>query len=498
MEPTIRMRNQHGLRRKRQRGSYLVLAAFVLVVLMLASGLAVDVSRKFSLEQNCQDIADAAAMAGANMLPDAARARLACSTYIQTFMSAANGQYVLETNAIQIRVDTATRSCTIGVIISGTWDPVLMPTWLLGDERYQTSRYSIAVMAWDTIGGGTIGATIDDRGLDTMAFFIGDTYSVANNPQCGGGYEADISGQNFSVHGASQINHDLNVNGANAEFDGQVNVVGTSTAPGATFSPAVTTSAPIVAMPKLDESKMNVDINLDINDPDVAAYFPLNVAKSLVAGGTDGRIGVGGDDITIKASNSACNNQTDVTVTYTGTVAGHQQWSISTGNNLRINSACFASGLGNGLDLKVNGDVVMTSGDGMDGFIWTTGSLELQGTMNADFNMTQDNPGLCVYTGPPADPTLPSFLCSANLSQQSFIGLLYIDGNCKFNGNGSNNEDTILGGLWAKRIDDDCSAGLFGNNWGITGDPSKIGDIPLVPLSSEPVRNAAPNVWLAR
>lgn len=251
--------------RKQEEGSYLVLAAFVLVVLMLASALAVDVSRKYSLEQNCQDVADAAAMAGANLLPDAVRAQMACSTYVQ---SVASGLYQLDDSAVQIRVDTSTRSCTIGVIVAGTWDPVLMPSWLLGDEQYRVMRYAVAVMHWDTAATTFTGPdTFGNLPGGPWALFVGDTATASSSL----GNSIHIIGE---VHTNDAIA--LSTSPQNAIVGGTFEVAAGSSGGGGI--------TPVVSLyevpPKIDNSGFVFDVTLNEGSAADIAQYSVGVVNN--------------------------------------------------------------------------------------------------------------------------------------------------------------------------------------------------------------------------
>ena len=480
---------------RRQAGAaYLIMAAFITTVLIIVAALGVDIAQKYRLEQLAQDVADHAAMAGASALPSEPMARDMATKVI---MNHASTSYVPDSDDIQVAVSADISHGTVGVIVYGSWDATFMPMWITGDPNYGISRYAIATANW-TSGVDSSSLTIDGKGFGDLALFIGDTPGAAGQPACGAEKEALVNGNNFSVTGNTQINHDLLVNGT-ADFNGAVSISGSnnSTDPGVDFNAGVTTGAPVREMPQLDESQFNMDVFLDWTNADVAAQYPVGVEVALVAAGPDGDLGTG-DDIPILAANNACNAQEAVIVKYNGLDGfGHQLWDLKSGNNKRINSACFntAGTLGAGFDLRVNGDVTMTELDGWDGFVWTDGSLTLAGSMNADFKGTTDNPGMVIYTGPPGDPTKESFLVNANLSQESFVGLIYVDGNVKFDGNGSNNENTINGGLWARRMDADCAGGLNGNNWGITGNSGLIGDV-LVLGTPDAAIQGSPDVAL--
>jgi len=373
------------------------------------------------------------------------------------------------------------------------WDPLIMPAWLIADndgvnQGYMISRFAIARNSWtsgDT--GGSSGGTL--LPLANLAFFIGDTVGSPGEPACGASKVASTNGNNFTVNGGVQINHDFIVNG-NANFEDSVNIVGTNltTDPGVTFNGGGTLGGAVaIEMPPVAEGTLVTDVVLDISTPAVAAYYsPIGTARPLLdAAGNP-----------IMAVNGAGMAAAQIMVTYNGLDGfGHQLWSMTGDANKRITTASIAgNNIGRGFDLKVNGDLTVTGIDGWDGFVWTTGSLSLN-MNNADFKQTSDNPGFVLYTGPPGDPVLSSLLVNANLSQESFVGLIYANGNARFNGNGSNNENTINGGLWAKRIDGDCAGVINGNNWGITGNAALLLTNPAIFPVGLAIRST-PDVWL--
>lgn len=473
-----------------EKGSYLVLGAFVLVALLIVAGLAVDVSRKYQLEQRAQDVADAAAQAGAQFVLNAGAAETAAISYVQ---QAAGSWYMPRETDVWVQTNTvlatSTSYCTVGVMVRGTWDPIIMPAWLFGDPEMQITRYAIAI---GSVTGGTAAGslTAGDLGIGDVAFFIGDTAPGGGNPSCGGSYIAQISGNNIDVTGKVQINQNLNYNGSDFVTIGQVNVAGSITGDPAnvTATGGIVQGAPVVELPKIDESKLKVDVVLDINIPGAMAYYGGGADVPLKGAGTNGVFG-DADDSFVYADNGAA-----VTAKYAGTDGfGHQLWEINGPNNRRITAAANP-GFGEGVDIKVVGDLQYKALDGQEGLLWTTGALAISQN-NADYNATADNPGLVLYSGEPGDPTKESLLVNSNYSQESFYGLVYANGNAKLNGNASNNTHTIVGGLWAKRLDQDCAGAINGNNWGILGDITLLRDIPILGAPAA-AKISSPTVYL--
>lgn len=498
----MRQNRNSAMRRKNEGGSYLVLGAFVLVALMVTAGLAVDISRKYQLEQKAQDTADAAAKAGVAMMPSLSAMALGCTTYIQ---QSAGAWYVPRDEDIVCQISADNLSGTVGVFIRGTWDPIIMPAWLVGDNNYEIGRYAIArgvITVNNTDTGDTIGAT--DFG--ELALWIGDTSPPGGT--CGGDYNAQLSSNNVDIWGMTQINHDVNIGPGppanSVDFHGDVNVAGTITGDAVAINTSTTTeisqNAPVLEMPQLPvASEINVDLTLDINLPGAAAYYAPGSIVPLVDP-VDGIYG-NGNDVPIMASNSA--TPTDpVMVRYTGTVSGHQKWDVTGPNNMRIQAGNNPA-YGNGFDLKVVGDLnIPNSIDGMDGMIWTTGTLTL-GTNNGEYLTTtaatavagKDNPGSLFYTGPGATVAEPSLTLSGNFSQGSFTGLLYVDGGLNVTGNSSNNTQAVVGAVWAGHIDVNCGSDVTGNNWGILGNIDSIEGVPLAPAATTPAAST-PIVWL--
>lgn len=472
---------------RNSEGSYLVLGEFMLIALLMTGGLAVDIARKYQLEQRAQDVADAAAKAGALMLPDEAAARMAATAYIQ---QSAGQWYIPRDSDILIVISADNRTGTCGVIVRGAWDLIVMPSWLVGDNTYEVARHAVALMV-STGGASPKNPTLPQGGFGQFTLIVGDTIPPVGST-CGS-LEADIPGNNFTmIDGGTQINHIFDLSGAGGQvrFD-DVNAVGTIVNQGAIdHSGTVTTPAAVVEIPEIPDP--NTDCILDITNPTVAARYPEDVITDLH------------DD----TGNIVTTDEGyPVQVLYNGLDAyGHQQWKIVGPANQTISGT--NNSFGAGFDLKVVGDLQIAACnadgslqgqgqatiDGIHGCVWTTGSLQIRSN-NSDYVATADNPGVVIYTGLPGNVNAPSFWIEANMSQQSIIGLVKVQGTFLMTGNGSNNVPLIKGALWTGRMDRDCGGGILGNNFGIEANGDVLSLVAIIDSENTPMRST-PMVWL--
>lgn len=455
--------------RTQEEGSYLVMGAFVLVALMITAGLAVDISRKYALEQRLQDVADAAAKAGALQLPDLSAARYACTTYIEQAVGT-GGWYTHADSDVKVYISADNKSGTCGVIVHGAWDPIIMPAWLVGDNENHVARYAIALMAATSGDTGSY-PTIPPTGLGELTLIVGDT-----DVSCGTDLEADLPGNNITIVGGTQINHTFDLTGATGEVDfEEIDVSGSminiaAAEGGQSSHGTVTTDVDPITIP--DIPNPTVDCTLDISDPTVLARYPVaNTDYPLLEDDGTPVLADNGSPVTIRRD------------------ATGETWSITGPANRRITST--GNSFGNGFDLKVVGNLELATGtiDGIDGCIWTTGDLYLTAGNNSDYNATSDNPGVVMWVQ-------GDMRVDCNNSGESIYGLVKVDGNFSMTGNGSNNTTLIRGALWAGTIDADCGGGITGQNFGITGDADVLDDVQIIDPTYNPLRST-PTVWLA-
>lgn len=466
-------------RNQREKGSYIVLAAFVLIVLMMTAALAVDISRKYQLEQTCQDVADAAALAGAAMLPNAELARTTCTTYIR--QAAGNTWYTPRDSDVLIAVAKDNRSGTVGVLVRGSWDPLIMPDWLVGGILpNEVVRYSIAVMALDTSRQTWAGpGDLDSSPNGPYALFVGDTAIISS-----------VLGNSLFLIGNAHFNDIVNISThiQNMQIDGTFEV-----APGSTGGGGIT---PVVSgweeFPALDRSELVWDVVLDENDAVQKAYY--NTAKPLLA------------------SNGVAVPNT--TAEWDGT-----KWIIESTGNVTSDLAGQAGAWGTGVDLNIIGaaeiDLPGSSGGGSQnywlGSISSTKLMELTSN-NAEIRTVNkatgieglDNIGLALSPGWTMGPGQLAFDNGGNAL--NVYGLMHTWGNVTWTGNMNNynagyegtggNYDAVGNGF----IKGSLVAGSLtstGNNFKVYYDGDLSGDAPITNAqSASPDQFGTPTVWL--
>ncbi len=486
---------------RNERGSYLVLAAFIMVVLIVVAGLAVDISRKFTLEQKCQDVADAAAMAGAAFLPNDIRARVAAETYIQ---QAAGKWYEPRDTDIQIVVDTAHASCTIGVLVKGTWDPVLMPDWLVGGASYGVARYAIAVMRWETTATTILGnGTFPNGPGGPYALFVGDTEAITSG----------TTGNNAWIDGSAHFNHAAQIQWMDIT-NGTMEVPAGSTINAGKWTGSLDAAAGYEAPPQINAAALVYDVLLDQTNANQAAYYAAGVTKNLVRPGPDGSYGTG-DDIPIKHANG-----TNVTAQWTGT-----KWIVTTVNSqVRGSAGGLNTGIGAGVDLKINGSVDFNipnaAGNYWEGSVQCSGKFfvnanntELRCVLPAAAVSGQDNPGLGIYCGYGLPDNSLAFDNRENAT--NIYGVIYCEGTLRWDGNVSNPSSSnpasppgtyttvgngfVQGSVYCDDMNLAAGGGSTGNNFKVFYDGVIAGGVPITnaPQSSPP-RYSTPTVWLQK
>ena len=97
-----------------QEGGMLVFVAFGFMVMVGTAALAVDISRLYMLQNKLQVTADAAALAGAGLLPDELEAHAAAMNFAQLNLSGANDGAVVTDADVEVGYwDKATRSFVV-------------------------------------------------------------------------------------------------------------------------------------------------------------------------------------------------------------------------------------------------------------------------------------------------------------------------------------------------------------------------------------------------
>lgn len=493
-----------------QRGSYLVMAAFILVVLMIVGALAVDVARKYRLEQIAQDVADAAALAGAAQLPDEEAGRLAAMRYIQQF---GTDSYVPSPTDIQITVSPDNQSGTCGVIVYGAWDAIFMPMWLTGDPQYGISRYAVAVSFRElTSETRYMPGDFSNAPTGPYALFVGDSNTAISS---------DVTGNSMQIIGGAHFNHAANFSSSN----GSEILGGTLEATSLSGSVAGTMQVPTgyEEPPTIDRSKLVSDVTLDISQSNQAAYYQAGVEVELHRPGADGLYGTA-DDIPVRQNDGSA-----IKVTY----QGGNIWNLSLASHNVGVGATNNAGVGNGLDLSVVGDLnaeIPGSNAGGDQINWI-GSIvcsgrftndngsggnnsEIRAVTKANAAAGLDNAGIAVYSGY-SNPGGLTFDNGGNAL--NIYGLLSTDGTLLWTGNMSNPSSSsptggtgtapydavgngfIKGAVVCRTFDTNQGGGVQGNNVKIWYDGTLTQGPPITDaLVVTPPRYSSPRITLIK
>jgi Flp pilus assembly protein TadG len=470
--------------RNDERGSYLVLAAFILVALIITGALAVDISRKYQIEQKAQDVADAAAMAGAALLPDAARAESIAVVYIQ---QSAGSWYIPDDSDIQIVVSANNRSGTVGVLVQAAWDPIIMPAWLIGNEVYGVSRYAIAVMSWETTV--TTYTSIDTFGNfpgGPWAIFVGDT-SIASS----------TIGNSIKIIGDAHFNDTLTLS-----THAQNSIEGTLDAVSFTGGGGITpVTGPVLSKPGLPNERLYWDATLDENNAAQTAYYTVaspykNNARPLL------------DPFGTPVPN--------VTVAWD---AGNSKWLVFADGGGNVTTAGNTAVWGNGFDLNIVGqaDVALPNSSGGGAQLFWQGSIQTTKlitttTNNGELRTVQpgqavegrDNPSLAFNAGTTLGPNTPAFDNGGNAI--NIYGVLYTEGRLVWTGNMNNYNagnqgtegayDCVGNGFIKGSV---VAGSLFssGNNFKVYYDGPLTDDLPVVnPITPSLPQYSTPTVWL--
>jgi hypothetical protein len=452
---------------------------------MLTAGLGVDIARKFHLEQKAQDVADSAAIAGARMLPDVNRARTTVITYIQ---QAAGTGYVPWDSDIQVVVDVPNNSGTVGVLVTGAWDPIIMPSWLLGSPTYGVARHAIADMNWDTTR--SFGMNRDTAGsgiFGPWAIFVGDTsVSSAMN-----GNSIMLNGNSHFNDTVALSNHVQNV--ANGTFEAAA-----WTGTGGGITP---TTGQYIEPPTLKQDELVWDVVLDKNNPaDITRYsgagapllgannqpvrdaagntincrwdgtqFVIEAGNSTVSAGTSGQTAAWGAGIDINIIGAA-----SFRLPYGSAGGGQCYWlgSIQTSERLLVtsnNSEIRTTKTSNGVPGKDNIGLGLSPG-------YTLGPNQI--------GLDNGGNALDIY-GLVITPARVEWTGQMNNYNAGYEGTA---GNYDCVGNGFIKGSLICGSL-----------NSTGNNFKVYYDAGMQGGIPLNnPNYPSPIRYSTPTVWLRK
>lgn len=425
--------NKRKQSNKSEQGSYLVLGAFVMVALLIVTSLGVDLSRKYRLEQQAQDVADAAAMAGAAMLPDQAAAKQAAVRYILQHSGPDYVGAMDQDEDIQVSVTANNLSGTVGVIVYGSWDPIFMPGWLSGAENHGIGRYAIAVNKRQVTG-------FDDPSTG-YAMFLGEPCA------------SSMSGNSFQIIGDAHINNEITFSTNN-----QSNIIGTLEAGTSHGEENITitggTDEPTaqITMPTLDQINQlrwprYYDVRLDTTISNQSTYYSGAAVPIVVNPGGDGLYGTGDDQLLadVTGNNSIMAQYTDADGD------GIPEWTMSTSN--QSVTAANNSNIGTGVDVYIAGHASIelpNSNAGGSQSFWkgsfhSTHTMTIVNSNNSEVRATslaEAVPGLDNHNLALASATSMPPGCNVTLSTNgnavNAYGLVYTTGRLDWDGNMSN------------------------------------------------------------
>ncbi|MGM0380966.1 MAG: Tad domain-containing protein [bacterium] len=153
------------LKIKNERGSFLVLGIFFVVIFMMVGGLAVDVSRYLVLNQKLQQVADGGALAGARALnqytdedPDRSRAYSAVLSYLEEhfdedYLDLYEMHSSENVDGIEVKEisggDDDIDQYRVGVVVYGSFQPYFFPDRYLDTQLFGTYQVAVAETYFD-------------------------------------------------------------------------------------------------------------------------------------------------------------------------------------------------------------------------------------------------------------------------------------------------------------------------------------------------------------
>jgi len=302
---------------KNQNGSVIVLATFAFVVLMGMVGLALDMGNLYLQRIKIQNAVDAAALCGAQDLPNTASATTDANTYLTS-----NGEQ--PANATMSFANANTE-----MIVSVTRNVQTMFLSVLGFKSYPVGASATALL-------NGVGGPFND------AIFSGST-SIS----------LPLNGSGFNIKGTVHTNNNLIVNGSSIIVTGAAQAVGTITTNGSGLSfGSLVPNSSFIAMPNLSATIAAAAAtagqvyvgNKTINGSAITAN-PMYV---------EGNVTVNGSGFT---ATGVVLSDGNVTINGSGIAAGNAQVCFYSENgNITINGSGIAL---NGVLYAPNGQIII-------------------------------------------------------------------------------------------------------------------------------------------
>ena len=246
-----------------QKGSVLIVVALAMVAFMGMAALSVDLGTAYVTKSNLQKAADAASLAGAEMLPDASSARTTAITYAGINGISTSGQTSI-TNGIQTAEATATTpyngdSTKVKVVCTRTVNYIFAK--VLGINSGTVTVSSVAQNTGSSIGGA-FDYTLFSGSQTVPLSVSGCNLTVNGVSNTNGGSvhtnnAFSLSGSNLNISKALEATTSMTLSGCNANVGtGEANSYNISGS-NATFGTKIISAAPSVAMPDLSATLMN-------------------------------------------------------------------------------------------------------------------------------------------------------------------------------------------------------------------------------------------------
>lgn len=360
-----------------QKGSVMVIVAMAMVVFMGMAALTIDLSTSYVTKSNLQKAADAAAMAGAEMLPNTSSALSTAISYAGSNGMNTSGQTSI-TNGIQSAEVTITTpyngdSTKVQVVCTRTVNYIFAR--VLG---INTGTVTATAVAQQTAGtpGGPFNYSLFSGSNSVPLKFSGSNVNITGSAHTNN--SLSVSGINLKISGASEASSSINISGS-------ITNIGTAQAAAInesgsidTFGTKILSAAPNIAMPDLSSTiqaqaaaagqaytgdKTYSANNFTINGP---TYVNGNVTISgSNFSGTGcilatGNITITGSNLTDSSSDAICFYSQNGNVTFSGSNINLQNIIVyapnSTNGNITFSGA-NATILG-----RVIGNTVTTSG----------------------------------------------------------------------------------------------------------------------------------------
>lgn len=208
----MRLWNEYLRIMRNQRGAYLVLMVTILPLILIFTGLAVDLGRGYSHRAKLQNAADAAVMAAANIyFPDKDRNEV--YEWAERYMNANRGDQTYKIDKITVRhlKDAASGDDSGGILLS-VYASELVPVSFMAIAGFDAIPVDVVATAKIIPGQGS-----KDPGVWGYSFICGDNTTAS---QVSWGSEPfQVWNEGHRVYGKVHTNGAVGVNGSGTNFD---------------------------------------------------------------------------------------------------------------------------------------------------------------------------------------------------------------------------------------------------------------------------------------